>query len=185
MGMKYLQQSDFDCIGQVAKHCNLDKLCIAETEAFDFDLLKFLCDYFFEVEENWENEDEEWQKILNGTEWIGCGGKKRRHKGIKTLLVYLTYSRYILINNYDDTASGGARKTAEFTIPKPLDELKDYSTKYRNMAKVVWNDVEAYLCFIGWKMAGCKSCGCNGSCGTKIGTRGFGAIAQNVTKYGL
>lgn len=196
--MEWLQQSDFDCVGLVAKHCNLEKLCIAEKEAFEFDLRELLCEQFFDVEENWGSEGEynddfnddfysgvpaDWAKILNGTDWIGCNGKKRRHKGLKTLLAYLTYARYILINNYDDTASGGVNKTAEFTIPKPLAELKDFSSKYRKMALSLWSDIEAYLCSIGWSMKNCKGCGCNGSCGKGIGTKGYGGIVGNVTKY--
>ena len=181
--MDWLQQSDFDCVGLVAKHCNLEKLCIAEKEAFEFDLRELLCEQFFDVEENWESEDSDWEKILNGTDWIGCNGNKRRHKGLKTLLAYLTYARYILINNYDDTASGGVNKTAEFTIPKPLAELKDFSSKYRKMALSLWIDIEAYLCSIGWSMKNCKGCSCNGSCGKGIGTKGYGGIVGNVTKY--
>lgn len=183
--MKYLKQTDFDKIGIVARHCDLRKLAIAEMEAFDFDLQAMLCDYFFEVEENWESDDEEWDKILNGTDWEGCNGKKRRHRGLKTLLAYIAYSRYVVLGQFDDTAGGIASKTADFTMLKPLSEVKDFSNKYRGMATKVWEDVRDYLCFIGWKLKGCGGCKCGGGCKSNSNTRLFGANPSNVNKYGV
>lgn len=183
--MKYLTQEDFRRIGIVASHCDLRKLEIAEMEAFEFDLQSMLCDYFFEVEDNWNNEDDEWDKILNGTDWEGCNGKKRRHKGLRNLLAYIAYSRYVVIGQFDDTAGGISTKTADFTIPKPLNEIKDYSNKYRSMANKVWEDVRAYLCFIGWNIDGCGGCKCGGGCKGNNNTRLFGARPNNVNKYGL
>ena len=44
-----INQSDFDCIGQVAKHCDLQKLCVAINEAQDFDLSELFCDFWNEI----------------------------------------------------------------------------------------------------------------------------------------
>lgn len=195
-----LKKSDFDCIGLVAKHCNWDKLCIAIDEAFEFDMKPLLCEMGYDVSENWdlscevepepEEEDapiidEEWQTILCGGEVTGCGGKKMTISGLKKVLVYFAYARYIIINNWDDTPNGAVTKTNDWSIPKDVSLLRAMSNKYDTMARTLWSENEAYLCSLGWNLKNCKGCGCNGTCGTYNNTKGFGRNSGNIGKYDL
>lgn len=44
-------QADFSCIGDVAKHCVTDKLCIAIFEAQEYDLSELFCDFWPDIVE--------------------------------------------------------------------------------------------------------------------------------------
>lgn len=187
-----LKRDDFKLIGHVAKHCNWEKLNIAVQEAVLFDLKPLICDMFFEVEAEWEEEeqDEKWDELINGSKFTSCNNSTREHLGLKNLLAYYSYSRYLIINSSDDTPNGLVEKTNQFSIPKPLKEIYAYSNRYRNMAKEIWKNIEMFIClnkddYPNADLCNCKSCGCNGCCGTKTNTRGFGIKGQNVSKYDL
>jgi hypothetical protein len=161
-----IEQSDFDCIGQVAKHCDLPKLCIAIQEAQTFDLLPLLCsDFYSDVLDNFETVG--YKDLFCGSTFLGCGNKKQIHFGLKRVLVYYSYSRYILINAYNDTANGLVQKQNDWSVPTPLKEIQNISDRYRNMAKDCFEMTLKYLCknkatFTKFESASCK-CDC-GSC---------------------
>jgi len=46
-----LLPSQYNCIGILAKHCDLSKLCVAENEASNFDLAELFCDFWVEIEQ--------------------------------------------------------------------------------------------------------------------------------------
>lgn len=123
-----IEKSDFACVGDIATHCDLPKLCIAIGEAQEFDLSELFCDYWITILDIW-NEVDLYQEALieyeqcideGGEECIepeepenyalklnlicggsfeSCNGKTRNHLGIKRILVYYAYSRYLLINS--------------------------------------------------------------------------------------
>jgi len=182
-----LSRQDFYPFGQVAKHCNLEKLQIAINESILFDLKPLLCDLFHFIDEEWEDPNELAEALISPLTYEGCNGKTRSHQGIKTVLTYYAYARYVLINNFDDTPNGGVNKTNEWSIPKPYADLKNVSERYRNMGLDLWREVEAYICteresYPDGNFKNCKSCGCNGhQCGgTK--NKGFGFKSSNITK---
>lgn len=185
-----LLQKDFKCIGQVAMHCNLEKLNIAISEAIKFDGRALLCGLFNDVSANWRSKEKVWADLINGGDYIGCNNVTAHHAGLKEVLVYYAYARYLVINNTDDTASGTARKTNQFSIPTPMKEIYSLSNRYRNMAAQLWKDTEAFIClnrddYKGANLSNCSSCGCNGGCGERSNTRGFGISGKNVSKYGM
>lgn len=181
-----LNRQDFHPFGQVAKHCNLEKLEIAINEAIQFDLKPLLCDLFFDVDVNWDAEDGIWHDIIQPLNFEGCNGKPKSHQGLKIVLTYYAYARYVLINNFDDTPNGGVNKTNEWSIPKPYADLKTVSERYRNMGYDLWKEVEMYIClnYETYPDADfdCKPCGCNGRCGSKTKIKGFGIQGRNVEK---
>lgn len=183
-----LLQKDFDCIGQVAKHCNLEKLNIAISEAIKFDGKMLLCGMYNEVSSNWRSKSEPWNDLINGSTYSGCNGREVTHAGIKEVLVYYAYARYLIINKTDDTASGTVQKTNQFSMPTPLKEIYAISNRYRIMGEQLWKEVESFICvnrsdYPNADFANCQSCGCNGSCGTYTNTRGFGISSTNISKY--
>lgn len=184
--MIQLSRSDFHPFGQVAKHCNLEKLQIAINEAIQFDLKPLLCDLFFDVDEHWEDSEGEWFDLIQPKIFLGCNGKQQSHEGLKTVLTYYAYARYVLINNFDDTPNGGVNKTNEWSIPKPYADLKTVSERYRNMGRDLFQEVEMYICLnrdvYNSKVFDCAPCGCNGKCNSGTKNKGFGLRVSNINR---
>ena len=186
----YISQSDFDCVGLVAKHCDLQKLCIATEEAKTFDIIPLFCfDFVQDVLDNWnisetlpdpteENPDniipnpdfEKYQKLICGGTYEDSSGTLQQNLGLKKVWVYYSYARYKLINQNNDTANGTVGKQNDWSIPTPLKEVTDISNKYRNMGKHAFESVLDYLCenkddFQKFDDCNCrKKCGCSGKC---------------------
>lgn len=184
-----LVQSDFTVIGQVAKHCNTEKLDIAINEAIIFDLKPLVCDLFFYIETNWEDESGIWFDLIYPKEFEGCKGNKKSHEGLKNVLIRYAYARYTILNSVDDTPNGGVTKQNDWSIPKPYNDLKQISDRYRSMAYELWKEVEAYICLNieSYPDANldCAPCGCNGKCGSKTKSKGYGIKGSNISKYGM
>jgi hypothetical protein len=179
---RYIELADFDCIGDVAVHCDLRKLCIAITEAQNFDLYKLFCGKWSEIEdiikevddyqkctENCvepENYDKKKALICGGD--YECGNGTMYHLGIKKILVYYAYSRYLLINGFNDTPNGAVSKSNSFSIPKPLGEIKMFSQNYRDMGFEAFKRTAGFLCVnsdIFTFVSGCSEvCRCGAEC---------------------
>ena len=186
----YISQSDFDCVGLVASHCDLKKLCIATEESKIFDLIPLFCfDFVNDVLENWnisetlpepteENPEntipnpdfEKYQKLICGGNYTDSDGKIHQNLGFKKVWIYYAYARYVLINQINDTANGTVRKQNDWSVPTPLKEVNDISNKYRNMGKFAFESVQEFLCenkdlFPKFDDCNCKKqCGCVGAC---------------------
>lgn len=206
-----LQPNDFNNVGLVAAHCDLKKLNIAEKEAYNFDLGELFCDFWDEVIEIWNEIDaylaelaaceadpecetppvipDDYQQKYNliyGGEFTGCNGKTRNHLGVKAILVYYTYARYVILNGYNDTPTGIVTKTNDFSIPKPLKELEMFADKYRSMGKVSFDKTVGFLCanteYFTW--TDCKKCGCGTEkCQGRTKAKGYGFTSSTISKY--
>lgn len=157
---KYINPIDFNCVGNVAKHCDLTKLCIAIDEALNFDLIPLFCfELINDVLDNWDTE--EYQSLIYG------GGQ---NMGLKKVWVYYAYARYMLINQYNDSANGAVRKDNEWSVPVPLKEINDISNKYRDMGRYAFDTVMGHLCenkalYPLFDPCNCRlNCGCSGKC---------------------
>lgn len=192
--MKILNQLDFKCVGLVAQHCNTSKLCIAESEAILFDLNGLFCDFWITIEniikeieiyelnpsdahpENYELK----KNLINGGSFTSCNEQASNHVGIKQILTYYTYARYILINSFDDTPSGHKTKTDDFTIPKTIKELELFADKYRSMGFESFKRTSNFLChnkdvFQGFNHKECAKCSCEcNSCSGTTKAKGYG-----------
>jgi hypothetical protein len=206
-----LEQSDFDCVGQIAIHCDLPKLCIAINESRDFDLSNLFCDWS-SIADIWE-QVQEYQTALAeceadpdcttppvepddydtklalicGGNYTTCSGKVKKHFGVKRLWVYYAYSRYLLINEFNDSPVGNKTKTNDFSLPKSLKEIELFADKYRTMGYDSYKQTEHFICanktvFESFNLCDCKSCGCGDeNCGfTKA--KGYGIRGRNISK---
>lgn len=171
----YILQSDFDCVGLVASHCDLQKLCIATEESEIFDIIPLFCfEFVQDVLDNWNLEPtdpnfEKYRNLICGGSYT-ANGKLQQNLGFKKVWIYYTYARYMLINQINDTANGAVRKQNDWSVPTPLKEVNDISNKYRNMGKAAYESLMNYLCankeiFPKFDSCNCKlSCGCSGAC---------------------
>jgi len=182
-----LTQADFTKIGDVAKHCNTSKLDIAINEAIEFDLEPVVCNLFGDLDENWTEADGKWADIIKPKTYENCAGYNTKHAGLKNVLVYYAYARYVMLNGYDDTPNGHVTKTDNFSIPKPFAEVKQFSSKYRDMAREAYKKVEAFIMqnreeYPGYDFRELQSCGCNGSCGSTTKAKGYGVKSKTIAK---
>lgn len=182
-----IQKSDYAGIGQIANHCDLAKLTIATNEAEDFDLEGLFCDFWEDIKEHFSDPLEEpWKALIDGGEFEGCNGKTRSFKGIKKLIAYYGYARYIILNSFNDTPNGNVSKTNDFSIPKPLKELEYVADRYRSMGFQEFKKIMAYLCLnkelFEFESNECKPCGCNGICGNKTKAKGYGFSGRIIEK---
>jgi len=182
-----LTKQDFNCVGLVARHCNNEKLCIAIDEAKMFDFIPLICELASDVKSHWSEISGDFYDLINGSDYTDCGGNTVHQIGLKRVLVYYAYARYVMINNFDDTPNGGVTKTNDFSMPKPLKELRSISNRYRAMAKQVWEyQVLPYLChnkdkFINFDSSDCRGCGCGSNCNlNKENTKGYGLTGVNI-----
>jgi hypothetical protein len=172
----YISQSDFDCVGLVAAHCDLKKLCIATEESKTFDLIPLFCfDFVQDVLNNWNLESSnenyaKYQALIFGGNYTDVNGKNYQNLGFKKVWIYYAYARYILINQINDTANGTVRKQNEWSVSTPLKEVTDISNKYRNMGKAAFESLTEFLCenksdYTKFDDCNCrKRCGCSGIC---------------------
>lgn len=179
-----IRQSDFNGIADVAIHCDLRKLDQAIGEAQSFDLEELFCDFWNVIADNWDAT--EYQVLIDGGVYEGCKGN-RSFAGVKKILAYYAYSRYIIINSFSDTPGGNVSKSNDFSIPKTIKELEFVADKYRSMGYKEYQKATAYLCknkdsFIDFDGYDCKSCGCNGICGSRTSTKGYGISGSIITK---
>jgi len=208
-----LTQQDYNCIGVVAKHCDYDKLCIAERHALESDMENLYCDFWYEIKEYWDEVDAydlavlkcngdqtcinaiplvvnyaEKKALIYGGAFENCSGKTRTFEGIRNVLIYYSYARYIFINSVDDTPNGLVKKTNDFSIQLNDKELSKQADMYRSMGYDKFKKTEMYLCnkretFTDFNSKNCVGCGCScDKCGGFTKNKGYGIRGGNITK---
>ena len=183
-----ITQQDFALIGQLAIHCDKEKLKIAIEESIIFDFEPLLCENFVEVSENWDSLDKVWRDLVCGSSYVGCSDREMRHLGLKRMMLYYIYARYTVLNGYNDTPNGSVTKTNDFSIPKPLKEVEQFADKYRSMGYSVWKGVKKFLCnnkedYDNLTINDCDACDCGGSDCSDKSVKGYGIKGSNVSKY--
>lgn len=195
-----LQPLQYNCIGVVAKHCDTNKLCIAENEATTFDLSELFCDYWLDIESindeviAYENNPELpipenydlKKQLLQGGFYLDCQQKKRPFEGIYSIFARYSYSRYIMLNGFNDTATGLVQKTNEFSIPIDQKSLSNFADKYRNMAKISFERTVRFICqnteVFNYDKCPKDKCGCGSDkCGSTK-AKGYGFRSSNINK---
>ena len=191
----------YNCLGIIAQHCDLSKLCIAENEASNFDMAELFCDFWVDIETiNTEIKaydeapepkppipiDYDLKKeLLEGGTYTDCRGKLKPFEGVYKILAYYSYSRYIILNGFSDSPNGLVQKTNEFSIPKPLKELEQFSDKYRNMGLISFGRTQSFICqnsdVFTYSHCPASNCNCGANCGTTK-AKGYGFKSKNVEK---
>jgi len=208
-----LLPDDYICIGIVAKHCDNSKLCVAERQALDFDLSSLFCDFWNEIIEYWNEVDaydlavkncngdascislipvvqdyQDKKSLIYGGVFQNCSGKNRNFEGVKKIAVLYAYSRYVILNGWNDTPTGFVTKENEFSIPKTLKELESFADRYRTMGYEIFKRAEMFLCnkkeiFTDFNSKNCVGCGCScEKCGNVTLAKGYGIRGNNITK---
>lgn len=200
-----LTQEDFACIGDVARHCDKDKLCIAVGESEIADMEKLYCDVWDEIRviideviayqnavaeceldpecDVFPDEPKNYGEKLNlvcGGSFTGCSGKPYKHSGVIKVWIYYAYSRYIFINGYSDTANGLVTKTSDYTNLITFKEREAFADKYRDIGFDLYKRTLQFLkqsSLVNYKVCGCNHC--NGTL-----SKGWGIKGKTISKYG-
>lgn len=195
--MATITRIDIEAIADLAVHCDLKKLNIAIEEARIFDLSKLFCDFWEDVVEIMDKVEandpldlptDKEIELVDGGSFTNCKGKVLQQYGVKRIWAYYAYARYLMLNGFNDTPNGNVEKTNNFSLPKPLKEVKDFSDKYRTMGHDTYEGVNNFLCrnsedFEGFDKSECEGCGCgNRDCGnTKA--KGYGFKMKTISKW--
>lgn len=156
-----IEKSDFDCVGQVAKHCSWNDLCIYIREQQNLYLLpKIGYCLFSKLMAN--PEDEDIQKLLCGGEYTGCNGIVKYQFGLKRVLAHATYAAYVYRHGFQDTSVGVVQKLNDNSLPAPLSELKSIKNEHYTNASLYFEGVKDYICTIKNNEL-LKDCFCEGS----------------------
>ena len=170
----------------IANNCDIRKINQAILEAVEFDLKPLLCSLKYAVEENWNSEEEVWDKLINGGEFDSCDGKET-HGGLKLVLSYFVYARYVYINRVDDTVNGLVSKQNQWSVPEDYKNIRQMANKIENQALELFEGVKAYICknkdiYPRFDFGSCRaSCGCvNGCSYGKHNTGNKGITIRNI-----
>ena len=185
-----ISKPDFDCVGQVAKHCNWEQLCVYIREQTNLWLIpKVGYCLISKIKEN--ETDEFYKKIWCGCDYE-CNGEKKIHFGLKRVLIHASYGAYIYRHGYIDTAVGVVQKLNQDSIPAPINELKSIMNDHYRNADIYFDLVKEYLCTIinDERLKDCLNINCNGcGCGSNnqatTKTQNRGSIGKNITKWSI
>lgn len=184
---------DLKKIGIVATHFNSQKLDVAIQEAMKWDLPPLLKDFHLiekavidETPEILFKEDEysedRYNELMDGAFFDNCDATVR-HYGIKSIVAYFAYARYLILNGFNDTLNGMVQKTNDFSIPKPLKELEQFADKYRNFGTNSAKFTNSYIFHNKdiLTISTYNSCGCG--VGSIERNKGYGISAKNINRY--
>ena len=138
---------------------NSKKLDPFVLEAQEFELRPFLSDEFYEeliVQFKASFPDTKYSDLFNGSKYI-VGGKTYTNPGVKPMLVYYAYARYLKRSNTNSTAFGMVGKNnpdstplTEKTLSRMVDDsmsgAKAYENRVRHFLECNSIDYPLYTC---------------------------------------
>lgn len=166
-----IDNTDFNCITDVAFSCDIDRMCPFIREAQETLLVKHIgWGLLDEVLKNKAN----YQELLCGSVFEYCG-KKQKHFGLKRVLVFYAYGLYKMRSSMTDTQYGTVQKLVADSVPLNYKDLNQLKIENFRLAKEYWQQVEKYLCANKednlYKEFDTCNCTCEcGNCNNKTGT---------------
>lgn len=137
---------DFECIGQIAKHCNWEQLCMFIREQQNLFLLPKIGYCLLSKLLNTENAaDPTIIKILCGGEFTDAVGNKQYFFGLKRVLVHASYAAYIFRHGLVDTPFGVVQKLNQDSLPTPLNELRSIKNEHYNNAELYFSQFKDFF----------------------------------------
>lgn len=149
--MKHITVNDIKQVGAIAQHYDTGKLNIAMNEAL-IELRSVYGVYMPYIQRSLDSETFDLAKdvidsealntlLLSGGYHTTSTGKILIIDGIKKAISYIIYSRYVIINNTQDTANGLVRQQNDFSVPTPLKDVKSIAEFYANTGRQMCKDL--------------------------------------------
>ncbi len=112
-------------------------------EAQEFDLRPLVCeDFFNSLLIN--HAAPAWQELLEESNYEHLG-ENYQHSGLKKVLSYFAYSRYILKHNITDSSHNFVIKKTPHGEPLSLEERRNFYYSYRADANTLFDNVKTFL----------------------------------------
>lgn len=142
-----ISKSDFETYKALSANLNVEKQLLPNViDAQQMDLKPLVGSAFYlsiynEVTTGFSLYQELWE----GSTWTASDGRTYRHEGLKTVLIYFAYYRYVMNSSQNETAFGIVQKLEQYsqqvsekTIQRKIDNARSAALSY-------WNDVEWFL----------------------------------------
>lgn len=129
-------------------------------EAQMFDLKRLVCEDLFQDIMS-ETPANDYTLLLEGGSYT-FEGRRYEFAGLKAVLAYFAYARYIFIGHQVDTPMGIKVKENQDATGVSQTERRDVRTMYKQQADLLWQDCERYLERV---MGHTKDC--NSGCGER------------------
>lgn len=121
---------------------NQDKYDQIAKEVEEMELNKLLGPAFLQAVQNTQGD---YVDLLSGSEFEDCYGNEISHKGLKYVLAYLNYSKYLLDSQIADTYSGFRYQNTPESIPIPSGDIRRMQESARALALESWSLIKDYL----------------------------------------
>lgn len=171
-----ISQEDFECIGQVAKHCDWQKLCIYIREQQNLSLLPKIGPCLFDklmaydlgfcISGGYDGENI-LKSLWHGGRYTSCDGTPNVHFGLKRSLIHWSYGAYVYRNSFTDSPFGMVQKVSQDSIPVDGKVLASINQEQRSNAEFYYKMTMDYLCSVKdcEPLSDCKVCDCVKGCG--------------------
>ncbi|MDM1523855.1 hypothetical protein HX088_11315 [Empedobacter sp. 225-1] len=149
--MKHITVNDIKQVGAIAQHYDTGKLNIAMNEAL-IELRGVFGGYIPYIQRSLDSETFDLAKdvsdaetlntlLLSGGYHTTSTGQIMIIDGLKKAISYVIYSRYVIINNTQDTANGLVRQMNDFSTPTSLKDVKSIAEFYANTGRQMCKDI--------------------------------------------
>lgn len=138
-----ITKNDVEKYLQVSFHRSEEDFNRFIQEAYLFDLKPKVCPEFFQDFIK-ETPERDYELLLSGGEYTH-NGKSIWFEGLKSVLSYFIYARYMAKSHQKDTPFGFAQKKTEDSEPLSGTERRDMEIQYKQMANELWPDVELFM----------------------------------------
>ena len=108
-----------------------------------FDLKGLVCESFFQDLTS-EMPVRDYTLLLEGGSYT-FESKKYEFSGLKSVLSYFAYARYIFVGHQVDTPMGIKEKVNQYGEAISQNERRDVRTMYKQQADLLWQECERYL----------------------------------------
>ncbi|RZK79342.1 MAG: hypothetical protein EOO85_03910 [Pedobacter sp.] len=138
---RLISRTDIAQYRQISKSCNDDKLNEIILDAQIQDLLPLLGERLYN---NIVASIEDYQELLTGGIYVHDSLEYTNY-GLKMLLSYFVYARYVMFSSYIDTPFSLVEKLGSDSKPVDASVKKTLYNDNRDSAFMIWNNIKNYL----------------------------------------
>ena len=143
--------NDIITLKPMSTNTNVEKkLTFGIGEAQNYDVMPFLGDTLYILMEadfntsSPEFSEERFSNLFNGSDYI-CGSQTKRHGGIKSMLIYYSYARYLQNSKSNPTAFGVVEKINDHSVAIAEKELARLVNNAISLAEAEKIKVDLFL----------------------------------------
>lgn len=113
-----------------------------ETEVEEKEILQLLGVKFLQAV---QADPSSFTDLLDETEFEDSAGDTIKHKGLRYVIAYMVYSKYVGEGYMKDTFTGMVKKSREESTQLSEGEIRRLQNESRTLALLAWDTIEQYL----------------------------------------